>query len=72
MSTILHPPRVQSVQPNEICDAACPAPAKVAILYPLKNSSEYGRLVFCAHHFASLDSSLKDRAIIHHESQLNH
>jgi hypothetical protein len=70
MSTVAHLPVCPPVEPNEKCDAECPALALVAILYPKRDGSGYWRLVFCAHHFADLEPAVKELIIAKHEMKI--
>lgn len=60
--------RVQGVRPNEICEAGCPAPARVAFLMQLSGGRQ-DRVVLCAHHFADLNQQSRDKIIATHESK---
>lgn len=60
--------RVQGVRPNEICEAGCPAPARVAFLMQLSNGKQ-DRVVLCSHHFADLSNESRAKIIATHESK---
>lgn len=67
MSAVAKMHRVEAVRPGEVCEASCPALAKIAFLMVL-NNGRTDRVVLCAHHFAGMNQESRAKIVAKHES----